>query len=243
MKEVWKDIRGYEGLYQISNIGRVKSLARRTSCKGVLGDGDTREVPEKVLRCNTVNGYRYASLSKDGHAKVFRVHRLVAFAFIGDPPSPEYQVNHKDGNKTNNTVENLEWVTPRDNTLHARRTGLIAEHQSQETRDKKSAASRRVWENPEYKAAHSKRMLRNWQNEEYREKILANMRGKVRTPEQRAHYAAVVKDTRPVQNIDTGEVFPSRKAAGEKYGRTPEAISMCIYGKSKTCAGYRWRYL
>lgn len=240
--EVWRPITGYEGLYEVSNMGRVKSVARRVYCPCVLGDGDTRAVPERILKNDLRNQYYSATLNKDGKAKVFRVHRLVASAFIGEAPSPTHQINHIDGNKLNNVVSNLEWVTPKENTEHAIRTGLRAEHESEETKEKKRIAGKLIWENPEYKKAHSERMLELWQDPEYRARTLSNMRGKIRTPEQRAHYAAVVKETRPVLDIDTGEVFPSRRAAAERYGRTPEAIGQCIYGKSKTCAGHRWRY-
>ena len=69
------------------------------------------------------------------------------------------------------------------------------------------------------------------------------MCGKPRTEEQRRRYAAVAKETKPVINMDTGEVFASRRIAAEKYNRTPEAIGMAINGGCKTCAGYKWRYV
>lgn len=105
MEEIWKDIRGYEGLYQVSNLGRVK-----------------RE--NKLLRLNTnTYGYKHITLSKNNVQKTAVIHKLVADAFIENPHSKP-QINHKDGNKENNTVANLEWVTQGDNNRHAVKTML-----------------------------------------------------------------------------------------------------------------------
>jgi len=97
---MWKDVSGYEGLYEVSNLGRVKSKRKIISS---VDDG---------------KGYPRLHLSKDGKAKSFRVHRLVAEAFIPNPDCFPI-VNHKDGNKENNTVENLEWCTQLENVEHA----------------------------------------------------------------------------------------------------------------------------
>jgi len=109
-KEQFKDVKGYEGLYEVSNHGRVFSH---------YGKG-------KILSsCKTSSGYKLVNLVKDGIKKDVNVHRLVANAFI-DNPLGKRCVNHIDGNKTNNSVDNLEWVTERENTQHAIRTGLYA---------------------------------------------------------------------------------------------------------------------
>lgn len=104
--EEWKDIAGYELYYQISDIGQVK-----------------RKDTGKILKNNIRNGYEYVTLCMNGQRKKFYVHRLVAIAFIPNPKSYE-QVNHKDGNKSNNKVDNLEWCTQKENLMHAFRTGL-----------------------------------------------------------------------------------------------------------------------
>lgn len=90
MVEVWKDIEGYEGLYQVSNMGRVKSLI-----KGII-----------LKQWTDKDGYRQVGLLK----KTFKVHRLVAKAFIENPDDLPL-VNHKDENKANNNITNLEWCT------------------------------------------------------------------------------------------------------------------------------------
>lgn len=111
MDEIWKDIKGYEGLYQVSNLGNVKSLARVVPHK-ITG---SRTIPEKILKPNSDDvGYLYVSLSKDGKKKNPKIHRLVAEAFIPNPKNLP-QVNHIDENKLNNRVTNLEWSTSLDN--------------------------------------------------------------------------------------------------------------------------------
>ncbi len=105
MEEIWKDIKGYEGLYQVSNLGRIKSLAREYSVnKG------KRYIGERIknLRKDSRGHYLLVDLSKNGKSKTLLVHRIVAEHFINNPNNLT-QVNHKDEDKTNNNVENLEW--------------------------------------------------------------------------------------------------------------------------------------
>lgn len=117
--EVWKDIEGYEGLYQVSTCGNVKSLPKiRRNGTG------TYIQKERLLKpSNTSTGYKKVELCKDGKRKGFKVHRLVAIAFIPNPDNKP-EVNHIDGNKINNNIDNLEWVTSSENSIHAYETGL-----------------------------------------------------------------------------------------------------------------------
>lgn len=115
MLEIWKDIRGYEGYYKVSNLGNIKSLTR-TIKQGYNVKGRILTQVEKV-------GYLYVTLYKDGNRKMFRVHRLVAEAFCKNcNPNKNNVVNHKDENKKNNRASNLEWTTIKDNTNYG--TGI-----------------------------------------------------------------------------------------------------------------------
>lgn len=114
--EIWKDIEGYENLYQVSTYGRIKSLSHINN----LG----RLRPECILGIRLSDrGYHSAVLYNNGKPKSFRVHQLVARAFIPNPNNKPH-VNHLDGVKGNNLVENLEWVTISENAKHAFKTGL-----------------------------------------------------------------------------------------------------------------------
>lgn len=112
-EEVWKDIPNYEGYYMVSNKGRVKSLPRNGTIR-----------TERIIKQKDVNGYMTVHLRKSGDSKHRKVHRMVAKAFIEKVPGKE-NVNHKDGVKDNNNVENLEWCTHSENTQHAYDTGLM----------------------------------------------------------------------------------------------------------------------
>jgi len=117
--ENWKSVLGYEGLYEVSDLGKVKGLERYCICKS-----KTRIVSEKIknLRFDKY-GYLRSSFSKLGIVSTIQVHRLVALAFISNPENKK-TVNHKNGIKTDNRVENLEWNTTLENNLHSREHGL-----------------------------------------------------------------------------------------------------------------------
>ena len=107
MSETWKPVVGYEGLYEVSNKGRIKSLH--------YWGGNRQEVLSQAMR---KDGYMHVGLSKDGVCTTYVVHRIVATAFIPNPQNLE-MVNHKDEDRTNNSVENLEWCSRSYNQLYS----------------------------------------------------------------------------------------------------------------------------
>jgi hypothetical protein len=119
MQEEWKDIIGYEGYYQISNLGRVKSLERVVVAERSSGKVK-RNFIEKILNPKPNKGYCKVTLVLNKKFKSKRVHRLIAIHFI-DNPRNLTQVNHIDGNTLNNAIKNLEWVSHRENACHAKK--------------------------------------------------------------------------------------------------------------------------
>lgn len=117
-KEIWKDIKDYEGLYQVSNLGRVRSVDRTYIQKAKNGSILSHTYKGQILKPNNVKGYLQVVLQKHKNIKWEKVHRLVAQTFISNPKNKR-EVNHKDGNKQNNCVNNLEWVTISENQLHS----------------------------------------------------------------------------------------------------------------------------
>lgn len=113
MEELWKSISGYKGIYEISNTGRIRSLTRTIIRKN--GRQQTFIGEEKIPTLDPTTGYYKIILYKECKGRTFYVHRLVATAFLPNPNNLPY-VNHKDENKTNNHINNLEWCTPSENT-------------------------------------------------------------------------------------------------------------------------------
>lgn len=113
MEEIWKNIKGFEGLYQISNYGRLKSLSRQVKNKNGFRITKEKIIKPAIGSC----GYYQYPLTKNGTKKTILVHREVAKAFV-DNPNNLYEINHKDENKLNNFFENLEWCNRRYNNTY-----------------------------------------------------------------------------------------------------------------------------
>ena len=126
----WRPIKNFEGLYEVSNTGLIKSL----HC-------GKEKILKQVIRSNNYP-YYFIGLLKNGERKYFAVHRLVAQAFISNPNNYE-QVDHLDGNKLNNNVDNLEWVTPKENTNRAWNKGLAK--YTEERKEKLSKIAKKKW--------------------------------------------------------------------------------------------------
>lgn len=122
IKEIWKSIQGYENYYEVSNLGRVKSLKRNVYKK----DGSILYRKKEKIKTSktTTDGYKAVTLSVDGIDKTFSVHSLVANAFIKRPITDSIlEINHKDTNRANNSYNNLEWVTHKNNISYSANLG------------------------------------------------------------------------------------------------------------------------
>ena len=120
--EIWKDVIGYEGMYQVSNCGRIKSLKRKFVLKDVILKNGINQ-----------NGYPVINLCDNGEQKLKTIHRIVLEAFT-EPESHKNCINHIDGNKINNNINNLEWCTQKENVRHAFRIGLSKRKKGEESR-------------------------------------------------------------------------------------------------------------
>ena len=117
MEEIWRDIPNYEGLYQVSNLGRIKSLPKIIN--NGRSYGKIMVSNEKIMKPRyDKDGYLRIGITKNKKQKIICVHRLVAFAFIPNPQNKK-QINHINGIKDDNKLENLEWVTNSENQLHS----------------------------------------------------------------------------------------------------------------------------
>ena len=117
LEEKWKPVKGYETEYEVSNLGNIRGKER----KNTVG----RKIAQRILKLrNDKDGYKDVALYKDKKMKRHKVHRLVAIAFIPNPENKK-EVNHINGDKSDNKVCNLEWVTSKENTTHAIKEGLF----------------------------------------------------------------------------------------------------------------------
>lgn len=120
IEEIWKPVVGYEGIYEVSSLGRIKSCERTL----IRSNGRKTKFPDKLMKPSINHkGYEIIDLRNKGSRQGGFVHRLVGKAFIENPHNKE-QINHKNGVKTDNRVENLEWVTNQENMKHAYKNGI-----------------------------------------------------------------------------------------------------------------------
>ena len=125
MEEIWKEIPGFDGAYQVSSLGNVRSCDRIIYYRNGNPRGSCKHEKGRIISQHISNsGYYNVPLRKNKIRKFYFVHRLVAQTFL-DNPENKPQVNHIDGNRLNNQVSNLEWATRSENVNHALRTGLL----------------------------------------------------------------------------------------------------------------------
>lgn len=202
-QEIWKDIEGYEGLYQVSNFGRVKSL--------YFGK-------EKILKQSKhKDEYLQVSLSRNGKKKTFTIHKLVALAFIPNPDNL-LEVNHKDENKQNNHIENLEFCNHTYNINY----GTCKKRISKAHKGKKHLEE-------------TKQKLRKPKSEEHKQKIRKAQKGK-------PNY----KRRKPIQQYTKDNVFikewDSAKSVSKELNIYASAITSCCRGTINSAYGFIWKY-
>lgn len=220
MQEEWRDIEGYEGLYQVSDLGRVRSLRHKTTM---------------ILRQTAKSrGYKYVQLQVNGVYWTIGVHRLVAVAFIPNPENKP-QVDHIDGNPSNNSITNLRWATQTENmnnpvtqtrireaTLGAKNPFYGKSHTENTKQILSKLVSKRTGaKNPFYGRKHSDEARRKMS--EYRKTTGIKV-------SQYAKDGTHIKD------------WQSASVAGRDLNINPSSISGCCKGKRKTIGGYIWRY-
>lgn len=152
----WREICGWEGRYDVSDCGEIRSWYY-----------GKKRLDKPVIRKLKIDKYGYPTvcLKSQGIAKTYTVHRLVAIAFIPNPNNLT-QINHKDGNKLNNTIDNLEWCSPKANIIHAYKSGLISF-------EKQSSAQKKRYSKAEEREKAREIALKLYSNEEHREKVKA----------------------------------------------------------------------
>lgn len=213
MSEEWRDIQGYDGFYQVSNLGRVRSCDRIVRC----GYGKTRKIKGVLLKPNLMNtGYYSVMLSKECKGWKVLVHRLVCEAFIPNPYNKQ-EVDHIDGNRINNNVCNLHWVTGKENMNNPIALKRLSESHKGFVPSPESVEKRR----------------------------LSNI-GKIRSDEYKLRASlynscnkAVVQFSKEGLQL---AVFRSAAEAERQTGvRHPDIAKVCK-GKGKTAGGFIWRY-
>ena len=270
MEEIWKDIEGYEGLYQVSNFGNVKSVKRVVK----RANSTNLSVKERLLKERPNHkGYKMVSLSKNGKGKFCTIHRLVAKAFIPNPQNLP-QVNHKDEDKMNNHADNLEWCTNKYNINYnngaAIKRGVKTKREKYdwkevcekilETKTKNNVYTRPI---PVNQFTWDGVFIKRFRSSEQVSRELG-IYGTHRVAQGLNRHAGGyiwlfdedvdkikdrVLDKRPekriVQYDNNGnfiKTWKNQKEASKYLGLTTASLCACLHGRTKTCGGYIWKY-
>lgn len=228
IKEEWRDIPFYEGLYQVSTKGNVKSLNYRRSGK------------EKILKIGKDrNGYIHLTLYKNKKVKCFRVHKLVALAFIpNDNPTEKTEVNHIDENKENNCANNLCWCSHIENINHATRNERVSEKMKGKPKSEEHKQKLRKPKSEETKqkmsVAHKEKM--SGENNPFY--------GKHHTDESKKKISKAI--SKPIIQYTKDMVFirewDSATQASTELNLSRGNITACCKEKLKSVGGFCWCY-
>jgi hypothetical protein len=254
MEELWKDIVGFEGLYKISNLGRVMS------CRSA-NHKDKKPIIMKPSVSNT--GYHHVQLYKNKKAYTMTIHRMVATAFI-DNPSNKPEVNHIDGIKSHNAVDNLEWVTIGENQRHAIKLGLRSPSPMTGRKGKESPTSKsviqytldgefvRVW----YCISDAARALnchtsaiglclsgRNITGAGYMWRELKDdtIPQKI-SPSRNRNHAKAISVIQLSMSNEIIKSWNSLYSASKETGNTAYSIRLCCQGTLESLNGYKWKF-
>lgn len=226
MEEIWKDIEGYEGYYQVSNLGRVRSVERIVNGLKLKG---------KILSCgHDTKGYLFVNLSKENKPKTLSVHRLVAQAFIPKIDGKDY-VDHIDGSRDNNNVCNLRWCTHKEN----------CNFEIAKLRQRLGCMGNKKWLGRHHKE-ESKRKIsearKGRKNPKYWEKLSDESRDKLRRILKRASVQNQVKVDQYSLEGEFIKTWDSMTIAARELGVQKTNIHKCCNGNAKTCGGFIWKY-
>lgn len=219
MKEIWKEIEDYEGEYEVSNLGNVRSLNYRRS-------GEIKLLKQYTDK----KGYKYVRLSKNGKGKIYKIHRLVAMAFIPNPDNLPI-VNHIDECKSNNMVSNLEWCTVAYNNTY----GTARKRASEKMRGEKSPLYGKHL-SEEHKKKMSESHKGKTLSEEHKKNISESLKGK-NNPNAKAilMYDKEGNFIRRFECVkDTNEYF------GKECAYTN--VSRCLRSERQTAYGFIFKY-
>ena len=222
-EEIWKPIKDYEGLYEVSNLGRVKSLNYRKTGK------------EKILKNIECRGYLAVCLTKNGKQKLFKVHRLVAETFIPNPESKPC-IDHINTIKNDNRVKNLRWVTHKENNNNPLTKKKYSENHREQTGESNPMYGRTGEKSPRYGKQHT---------EETKRKMSEAKKGKYCG--EKNHRSKSVVQIDPNTN-EVVNIYFSTSEVTKQTGFNQSAISQCSNGKysrlgNNIYKGFKWMYL